>query len=311
MTKTLIVDPELQAYLPPLDRETKALLEDSIVNIGRAVQPIEVWKDKNVICDGHHRYEICTRLGLPYEVREIEFASKRDVMRYMLEVQVSRRNLTKEQAAKFRGQYVKMLRGNRAIAVANGDKTSNGKTVAQEAAETLGVSEATVKRDAQFTEGLTELEKTAPEEAKAVEKGTSKINKGTISKIGTATTEEAKAAAVKAAVEQSKREHKKQVNRVTNVKPAPTVTLAQPADTSVAERAAKLDVLVEKLGLFLTAKTPKGRQGQMKIIVGLMNEIENGNFTVPDEYQDDAAKAPAKVKDAPPLKKATRLASDD
>ena len=288
MTTTLKVDAELKAYLPPLDRETKALLEESLKNAGRARQPIEVWKGQDVIIDGHNRYEICTRLKLPFETIELEFKDRKAVKQYQLEVQVSRRNLNKEQASQYRGQYMKLLRGKRADAIAKGEKVDTSKTVAKQAAEDTNVSEATVKRDAQFTSGVETLAKTDPKEAKKVIAGKSMINKGTIEKIGTAKGETAKEAAVADASKQATRSHRKQVtNRVTHLnKPNGSAIPAEREPVSDEATSA----VIEKVALFLTAKTLGGRRGLMKQLVERMSKLEGTEFSVPPEYD-----APAKA----------------
>jgi hypothetical protein len=45
------------------------------------------------LIDGHNRYEICTRLGLPYHVEEMRFSGRDDVMLWMIDNQGGRRNL--------------------------------------------------------------------------------------------------------------------------------------------------------------------------------------------------------------------------
>ena len=47
----------------------------------------------HILIDGHNRYEICTRLGLPFEVVAREFDSREDVVVWMVDNQRGRRNL--------------------------------------------------------------------------------------------------------------------------------------------------------------------------------------------------------------------------
>jgi len=302
----LKTDPELRAFLPDLDRETKAMLEDSIKKAGKARQPIEIWKGKDIIVDGHNRYEICTRLGLPFTTLELDFDNKQEAKAHMLDVQISRRNLTREQASKYRGQYVRMLRVKRASTVAAGLPVP-AVSVAEQAAEDLNVAPATAKRDAQFVEGLTELEKTQPDEAKKVEKGKSKINKGAIEKIGTAKDKPTKKAAVDTAMKQATRTHKKEVVEPKGASAYGKSTVAEMQDFSI---------LVEKIGLFLKAKTIAGRRQLIKDVIKAMSELGEGEFTVPAEYENDNKTKPANGngkaknnKDTPPPLKV--MACDD
>jgi len=47
----------------------------------------------HILIDGHNRYEICTRLGLPFDTVQKEFDSREDVIVWMVDNQRGRRNL--------------------------------------------------------------------------------------------------------------------------------------------------------------------------------------------------------------------------
>jgi len=51
-----------------------------------------VWND--ILVDGHHRYEICTKHQIPYAVKSIVFDSLDDAKYWILKHLVNRRNLT-------------------------------------------------------------------------------------------------------------------------------------------------------------------------------------------------------------------------
>lgn len=53
--------------------------------------------DECVLVDGHNRYEICTRLGLPFEVVQVVFADREAAALWIEENQVGRRNLSDDQ----------------------------------------------------------------------------------------------------------------------------------------------------------------------------------------------------------------------
>lgn len=50
-----------------------------------------------VLVDGHNRYEICTRLGLPFDVVQVVFADREAAALWIEENQVGRRNLSDDQ----------------------------------------------------------------------------------------------------------------------------------------------------------------------------------------------------------------------
>lgn len=90
------IDAELQGLLPALAYDERQKLEELIVDHGGARDPLVVWpsKGKMTLVDGHNRYEICTRLGLPFDVTEKKFASKAEARIWMRANQGGRRNLT-------------------------------------------------------------------------------------------------------------------------------------------------------------------------------------------------------------------------
>jgi N6-adenosine-specific RNA methylase IME4 len=85
------IDPEFQALIPPLRPEERAQLEANIAAEG-VRDPLVVWD--GVLLDGHNRYEIATRLGLPFAVVEREFATRDDAVLWVVYNQLGRRNLS-------------------------------------------------------------------------------------------------------------------------------------------------------------------------------------------------------------------------
>jgi hypothetical protein len=74
----IVIDAEFAALIPPLSAEERQQLEDNIVEHGGARDPLVVWGSDGTLTllDGHNRYEICTRLGLPFDVHEMRFSSR-------------------------------------------------------------------------------------------------------------------------------------------------------------------------------------------------------------------------------------------
>ena len=130
--QNLKIDPELQSLLPPLSEGEYQQLEDNIVNNGYDKNfPIMVWK--GYIADGHNRYKICKDHNITdYTVTTLAYQTKEEVMEWMLDVQLGRRNLNKAQrvlaAEKFREYYEKQARENMSE---GGSKAAPGKRVVQ------------------------------------------------------------------------------------------------------------------------------------------------------------------------------------
>ena len=90
----LAVDPEFRDLIPPLNEEELKLLEESLVADG-CESPLTVWN--GVIIDGHNRYAICRKHGIPFSIQEKNFSSRDDAMLWMLRNQLGRRNLNSYQ----------------------------------------------------------------------------------------------------------------------------------------------------------------------------------------------------------------------
>ncbi len=97
----LTIDPELRDWLPAVDEFTDAELERSIIDSKGPNHEIFYWPHEgvNYIIDGHRRYGVCLRHGLPFKAKAMEFASKEAVREWMDREQMCRRNLTERQRA--------------------------------------------------------------------------------------------------------------------------------------------------------------------------------------------------------------------
>ncbi|NBW23184.1 MAG: hypothetical protein EBR82_86095 [Caulobacteraceae bacterium] len=91
----IIVDAEFAALIPPLTADELEQLEANISAHGGARDPLVVWArgGKLTLVDGHNRYEICTRLDLPFEIEEMRFDDRNAAMLWIIDNQNGRRNL--------------------------------------------------------------------------------------------------------------------------------------------------------------------------------------------------------------------------
>lgn len=87
----LTINPIFRDLIPPPSDDERKLLEESIVQSG-CHTAIEIWN--GTIIDGHNRYEICTRLRLPFQTRELFFKDDEEAKVYILTNQLARRNLS-------------------------------------------------------------------------------------------------------------------------------------------------------------------------------------------------------------------------
>lgn len=91
------IDAEFQSLIPPLTYEEKKMLEESILNEG-CRDSIVLWGD--TIIDGHNRYEICTKHGIPFETVNREFENRNEVIEWIIKNQFGRRNLPMHERAR-------------------------------------------------------------------------------------------------------------------------------------------------------------------------------------------------------------------
>ena len=134
--KKIQIDEELEELLPKLSEDDSNSLTQSLLENGfdQKFGRIKVWFPEDndgtgYIVDGHNRYKICSKNGIElsdYCFEPVYFDSKEDVIKWMLENQLARRNLQTIQriaiAEKYRSIYEKQAKANQSLG--GGDKRS-------------------------------------------------------------------------------------------------------------------------------------------------------------------------------------------
>ena len=157
------IDNEFQNLLRPLTAEEFKSLEDSIKQDG-CLRPIELWN--GYIADGHNRYSICMKNGIPFEQTDVteKFETKSDVMKWIVQNQRARqtgRQLSKTELLKMAEAVEKQVAveakekhdangGDKVSAKARAESSNLNEPVekirtAAKAAEAIGVSENTYR----------------------------------------------------------------------------------------------------------------------------------------------------------------------
>jgi len=113
--KELKTDPELKNLLPPLTDDEYSRLEKSILENGFDRNfPIMEWH--GYIADGHNRYSICKKHKIEPVIGTLAYDTKEEVMEWMLDIQLGRRNLSPIQriavAERYRPIYEKQAKEN-------------------------------------------------------------------------------------------------------------------------------------------------------------------------------------------------------
>ncbi len=159
---SIIIDERLKSHIPPLRPDEYAQLEANILRDG-CQSPLTLWND--TLLDGHNRYAICMAHGLPYESITIKLPNIEAAIDWIEDNQLGRRNLTADQFAYFIGRkYARTTRGLGGPRVITNDQRPVGqndplldvvsKRISAEVAAEHGIGEKTVRRAAEFADGV-------------------------------------------------------------------------------------------------------------------------------------------------------------
>jgi hypothetical protein len=166
----LQIDAEFKDLIPPLSQDELNALRADLATHGCRDRLI-IWKGQDILLDGHHRYKICTELGLPFDTLAIELASRADAKIWIIKNQRGRRNLSESQramlAVKLEALYAETAKsrmGTRTDLGQNLDQGQRGRS-AGKAGQDMGISHQSVS----FAKTVTT--KGTPELAKLVETG--------------------------------------------------------------------------------------------------------------------------------------------
>lgn len=135
--KELRIDPRLEATLEAHDKQYGPEFETMLVEHGEVVDPILTWR--GLIVDGHNRYRVAIKHGLPYQTREwfgwcdtIE-----DIQYEMRRMQITRRNTDRTKRSEYNYANISYRTG----------KGAKATDAVNQAASESDVSPRTVYRD--------------------------------------------------------------------------------------------------------------------------------------------------------------------
>lgn len=112
----ITVLPELLAYIDPLTPEENEALERSILEEG-CRDALVLWG--NILVDGHNRYRICTKHGLPFQtVQNTRFQNMDDVHLWMIDQHLGRRSVSEFQRGVLALRKREIIASRRAAAAA-------------------------------------------------------------------------------------------------------------------------------------------------------------------------------------------------
>jgi len=176
----IIIDEEFQNLLPALDEKTYKRLEESIVEHG-CRDALVTWKD--ILIDGYNRYSICTKHEIPFSTVTMEFQSREEVIIWIIENQVSRRNLTPIQLTHYRGTHYRMIRKIKGTYTRSNLQVNTGQNdqyqswTENQLSKKYRVSPKTIRRDAKISETIDNIGEKSPEAKRKILSGEISINK--------------------------------------------------------------------------------------------------------------------------------------
>jgi len=168
------IDKEFAALIPPLSADERQQLEENIIEHGGARDPLVAWASDGglILLDGHNRYEICTRLGLPFDIHEMQFNSRDEAADWIDRNQLGRRNLHPDAFTLLLGR-----RYNRAKKQGERSDLTSGKsyqksTTAERLAMEHSVTEKTVRNAGKVAAAVDKLKAVDPQIEAKVAAGT-------------------------------------------------------------------------------------------------------------------------------------------
>ncbi len=189
----LKIEDAFKKLIPPLSAEELQLLEENIVRDG-CREPLCVWY--NTILDGHNRYEICTRLQIPFSIRRIFLKNREEAIAWICTNQLGRRNITDETRKYLIGKRYEMEKilgaHNATGANQHSAKEVRAKMLSEptyedtaiRTRERLGdeynVSHATVFNYGKYSHAIDELTKIVPELVPKILSGEFKISRANV-----------------------------------------------------------------------------------------------------------------------------------
>jgi ribosomal protein L15 len=179
--KEIEILPELESFITPLSKDALAQLEENIIAEGIR-EPLIVWtsEDREILIDGHNRFNIAKKYNLPYKRIRKNFRSLEEVKKWMIQNQLGRRNLTELELSYFRGLLYSQKKGGWG---GKRDAEAQAGRTAGIIADEYKVTERTIFRDEMLFQGLEKIGKSNPELKRQILAGDVKVAKGKLQKL--------------------------------------------------------------------------------------------------------------------------------
>ena len=144
---------DFRDLIPKLGDAELEQLHRSLCALG-CRDPLVVWKGRDVLLDGHHRFKYCVEHGAEFRVVELACSDEDAARNFIILNQLGRRNLNARAAKILRGKLYmgrkKEHGGDRKSATVKSSGSSCHMKTEEQVAKETGVSPRTVRNDAAF-----------------------------------------------------------------------------------------------------------------------------------------------------------------
>jgi len=193
--QNIIIDEEFRFLLPTLDKETLKRLENNLLLNG-CRDALVLWE--GILIDGYNRYKICKEFDIPFTTVSMDFGSREEALIWIVENQISRRNLSSIELSHFRGMHfnaAKRLTGSSNQYTAKSarhqsDGEQKRSSTAKEVGRQFNVSKATIERDSMVANALVAIGKISPEAKRKILSGEVPVDRNKLQKLSKASSEE-------------------------------------------------------------------------------------------------------------------------
>ena len=211
----IIIDGEFESLLPMLDKVTFESLETELLHNG-CRDALVLWN--GILIDGHNRYKICTTHNIPFNTIDMEFNSREEVQIWIIDNQVSRRNLTPIQLSNYRGLHYmaekkiisnKSGKNQHSEVDAQNEHQPQTQTTARFLSGRYKVSPVTIRRDTKVAEAISAIGEASHEARRKLLSSEVSIDKKVLAEMSSWPKEEIEAVA--AQIEEGSYEKRKPV----------------------------------------------------------------------------------------------------
>ncbi|HLP31082.1 MAG TPA: hypothetical protein VK150_06950, partial [Geothrix sp.] len=158
LTRTFRIDPEFRDRIPAPNAEAFAGLEADILADGAILDPLKIWQEEGILLDGHHRYTLAQKHGIPFQVHMVSLPDRDAALDWIDRHAIHQRNLPPKAESMIRGRiYNRAKKAHGGQIPGSSGQSDHSLKTAQDLAPELGVSEKTLRRDGEFAEAVDKL----------------------------------------------------------------------------------------------------------------------------------------------------------